>query len=103
VSGSVVKCDGCDARGHRKAGSAAPDFWFYLESTNCTPGRSEGEVYIVYACSEECRDGMWKRTGRNTIDEEGSKRMRAALLDRPCPRGMFCVHTPQCPGTANTE
>lgn len=80
MSGSIVKCDGCGAHGRRKASNAAPDFWFYLESTDNTPGRRKGEIYVVYACSEACRDGMWKQTGRGQIDEEGSQRMRAKLL-----------------------
>lgn len=79
-AGSAVKCDACGALGHRHAGCAAPDFWFYIESTNNTPGKRSGEIYVVYACTEGCRDGIWKRTGRGEIDEGGSQRMRAKLL-----------------------
>ena len=74
----IVKCDGCNAHGRRVSGACAPDFWFYLESTDNTPGKRRGMVYIIYACSDGCRDALWKRgPGRGQIDEAGSKRMRA--------------------------
>jgi len=77
VSGSVVRCDGCGEPGHRRAEHCAPDFWFFIESEDRTPGWPGG-VYIVYACSESCRDKLWHRgSGPGVIDEEGSQRERA--------------------------
>ncbi len=67
---AVVQCDGCGAHGRRRAEHPSPDFWFYLESINRTPGE-EDHVYIVWACSEACRDAMWKRgPGPRVIDEQ---------------------------------
>lgn len=78
--GSIVQCDACRERGRRRAGCACPDFWFFIESTNRTPGVPDGSVYIVYACSEACRDGLWRGgPGPGIIDEDGSMRERARI------------------------
>lgn len=82
MSGSIVRCDGCGQHGRRAADAAAPDFWFYLESIDRTFG--EDGVYVVWACSEGCRDGLWKRgPGRGQIDDQGTARARVrAARDR---------------------
>ena len=76
-SDAIVQCDGCGAHGRRDVDAIAPDFWFYIESTDRTFGK--GGVYIVWACSEVCRDAMWKRgPGRGQIDSVGTARRRAS-------------------------
>lgn len=57
---AIVQCDGCGAMARRRAGDACPDHWFYLESEDRTPG-GPPSVYIVWACSESCRDKLWRR------------------------------------------
>lgn len=73
---TIVKCDCCGAHGRRAESCAAPDFWFYIESVDRTFHGKDG-IYIVWACSEACRDGMWKRgPGRGSIDDAGTFRRR---------------------------
>lgn len=74
----VVRCDGCNALARRRRGYEAPDFWFWLESKVDRPWRKDSRtIHIVYACSEACRDGLWKQgKGPGRIDEEGTARMR---------------------------
>jgi hypothetical protein len=38
-------------------GTIAPSGWFYLEASD---DEDPEDVIIVYACSVECRDGLWK-------------------------------------------
>lgn len=77
MSDAIVKCDGCGAHGRRAEGCAAPDFWFYLESVDRTEGRPRDSIFVVWACSESCRDALWKRgPGRGVVDERGSHRLR---------------------------
>jgi len=77
VNDGIVQCDHCDTKGVRRPTDIAPDFWFYLESTDRTD-RKRLQTYVVYACSETCRDALWRpsRDGRGKIDEEGSQRQR---------------------------
>ncbi len=78
---AIVKCDGCAALGRRAKDAIAPDFWFYIESEDRTFGK--GGVYVVWACSEACRDGLWKRgPGRGQIDDAGTRRARERGLTR---------------------
>ena len=78
-SPAPVICDGCGEPGRRPLGHAAPHFWFFIESQDQTPGRG-GSTYIVWACSEECRDKLWQRgPGPSSIDEDSSERMRRRL------------------------
>ena len=67
---SIVKCDGCGAPGRRRLGCVSPDHWFHIESTERKRGRDTGYVYIVWACSVACRDGMWKCGARPGFVEE---------------------------------
>lgn len=79
VNDGIVKCEGCGALGKRRPGHPCPDFWFYLESINRTKsnGRGGGSVYVLWACSQPCRDGLWKKgPGPNEIDESASQRDR---------------------------
>lgn len=72
----IVKCDGCNTHGRRRAGYMVPDGWFYIESV--VSHSVKRRVHVVYACSESCRDGMWRRgPGPNCVDERGTMRMRA--------------------------
>lgn len=67
----VAKCDGCSERAKKRAGRPCPDHWFYLESVR----QSDCHVYIVWACSETCRDKLWQRgPGPVNLDEEGGQR-----------------------------
>lgn len=73
---SIVQCDHCGAHGRRSENAAAPDFWFYIESVDRSIG-TRG-VYVVWACSKECRKAMWKRgPGRGVMDDLSTARMRA--------------------------
>lgn len=73
---TIVQCDGCGAHGRRAENAAAPDFWFYVESVDRTFGK--GGIYVVWACSESCRDGMWKRgPGRGVVNDVSTMRQRA--------------------------
>ena len=88
MSGSVVRCDKCGAHGQRRESDVAPDFWFFIESVDRTPGsKRAGRIYVVYACSEPCRDGLWKcaSSGRGGIDEAGSQRYREQLAKDESP------------------
>lgn len=81
---SIVQCDGCGTHGKKRIGDAAPDFWFYLESENRTPRRDgrKTDVYIVWACSESCRDGLWKRgpgPGPGVIDQRDEQKRNELL------------------------
>lgn len=68
---AIVKCEGCGDLGRRRPGHPCPDHWLYLESVDRTPGQKKNIVHIVWACSEECSVGMWKRgPGPNVIDED---------------------------------
>lgn len=69
----IVRCDGCQEPGRRRPGRACPDFWFFIESK---VARTKDQIYVVYACSEACRDKLWRRGPGSPIDEEGSARMR---------------------------
>ncbi len=72
----IVKCDGCGQPGKRRLGYMVPEHWFFIESAVAHSTRSR--VHIVYACSESCRDTMWKRgPGPDVVDERGTDRMRA--------------------------
>lgn len=74
---SIVKCDHCGSLGKRAEGCAAPDFWFYLESEDRTEGRPRDAIFVVWACSEACRDGLWKRgPGRGVVDDARKFRIR---------------------------
>jgi len=80
----IVQCDGCGAYAHRRADRPCPDHWFYLESVDRTPPRSKQRVYIVWACSEACRDALWKRgpgpgVGAGSIDESGTAKWRERM------------------------
>lgn len=76
----VVRCDGCGAHGRRRRDHPSPDFWFYIESVDRTNPRKHG-VYIIWACSELCRDNLWKRgPGPANINENGTDKMRAKLI-----------------------
>jgi hypothetical protein len=67
---AIVYCDHCCQPGRRPPGHMAPHAWFYLESTNRTPGE-EKSTYVVWACSDECAREIWKRgPGPRVIDEE---------------------------------
>ena len=81
---TIVKCDGCGAHGRRAENAIAPDFWFYIESVDRTFGKDG--IYVVWACSEACRDGMWKRgPGRGQIDDAGTFRKRSAIARKTTP------------------
>jgi len=76
MSDSVVKCDGCGAFGRRTEDAAAPDFWFFIAADDRTKGAPH-MIFVIWACSTECRDAMWKPgPARNFIDERGTFRMR---------------------------
>lgn len=81
MSDAIAICDNCGAHGGRAENAAAPDFWFYIESTDRTPG-SRG-LYVVWACSEECRASLWKLgPGRGLIDEVATQRARRSFSDQ---------------------
>jgi hypothetical protein len=85
MSETIVQCDECGTHGRRAADAAAPDFWFYIESVDQTFG--PGGIYIVWACSEACRDRMWKRgPGRGVVDDDSSFRMRKKRARTMAPR-----------------
>jgi hypothetical protein len=72
----IVKCDGCGQPGKRRLGYMTPEHWYYIESI--VQHSAKKRSHIVYACSDECRDGMWKRgPGPDVVDERGTDRMRA--------------------------
>lgn len=82
----IVHCDGCGQPARRRSDCPSPDHWFYLESVDRSSGnpQSKYRVYIVWACSEECRDGIWKKgpgpsAGAGSIDEEGTARWRKRM------------------------
>lgn len=76
----IAKCDGCGAAARRRPEYPCPDFWFYLESKRQS---DPNQMYVVWACSEECRDKLWKQgPGTPWIDEDGSKRLHARKLKR---------------------
>ena len=67
----IAKCDNCEERARKRDDHPCPDHWFYLESVR----QSDRSVYIVWACSETCRDALWKRgPGPANIDEDASRR-----------------------------
>ncbi len=70
----IVKCDGCGQPGKRRAGVAVPDHWFFIESI---VAHKKNTCHIVYACSESCRDGLWRQGVGPRVDETGTDRMRA--------------------------
>ncbi len=71
----IVKCDCCGQPGKRRLGCMVPEHWFYIESK--IAHSTKQRVHVVYACSEECRDGSWKRgPGPGVVDESGTDRMR---------------------------
>lgn len=67
-----VKCDGCGVGGRRRMRAVAPAGWFYLEIQEDDED-TEDDAMIAYACSEECRDTMWKR-GPGRLDLSPPKR-----------------------------
>lgn len=76
VNDGIVKCDGCGVLAKRRPGHPCPDFWFYIESINRT--FSKKTVYVVWACSETCKEMMWNRgPGPKNIDEAASAADRA--------------------------
>lgn len=66
----IAKCDNCDERARKPHGFACPIGWLYLESER----QSDKSVYIVWACSEACRDNLWKKGPgpSQEIDEDAS-------------------------------
>lgn len=73
---NIVKCDGCNAYGRRREGYMVPEHWFYIESVVAHSTRRR--VHVVYACSNLCRDSLWKQgPGPKVVDEGGTMRMRA--------------------------
>lgn len=87
---TIVQCDGCKAHGTKRPGDAAPDFWFYMVTENVTPRRDgrKTDIYIVWACTEACRDGLWKRgPGPGVIDERDERKRNeiAAEVARSAP------------------
>lgn len=55
-----VRCDGCNKSGRRRRRFLAPKDWLYLEVT-IDDEDEPGDSLVVYACSEECATGMWKK------------------------------------------
>ncbi len=73
---TIVQCDGCGAHGRRAETAAAPDFWFYIAATDRTFSKSGG-LFIIWACSEACRDSMWRKgPALGAIDDVGTFRIR---------------------------
>jgi hypothetical protein len=52
-----VKCECCGKSGRRPRMHPAPENWFFIESTI----EDENDTLFVYACSEECKAGVWKK------------------------------------------
>lgn len=81
---SIVQCDGCGAHAQRAEDAAAPDFWYYLESVDHTFGK--GGIYIVWACSIKCREGLWRKgPGHGQVDDRrtADKKRRDAAKKKP--------------------
>lgn len=71
----IVRCDGCNEPGKRRRGYMVPEHWHYIESKVAHSTR--GQVHIVFACSDACRDSLWRRgPGPGDCDERGTERMR---------------------------
>lgn len=70
----IVRCDGCNQPGKRRLGYMVPERWFFIESK---VQHRKNYVHVVYACSESCRDAMWRTgPGPGVVDERGTDRMR---------------------------
>lgn len=69
MSDPIAKCDGCGALARRRPGFPCPDHWFFIESV----AGSSGDVYVVWACSDVCREKVWKRgpSGGVRVEERG--------------------------------
>lgn len=67
---SIEACDGrdCEAVGLRPAGHCAPPGWLYLEFCD----EPTGTAMIVFACSESCALGLWRKDGRMASDDDGA-------------------------------
>lgn len=78
----IVQCDGCGELAKRRVNRPCPDRWFFIPSVDRTQPKSSQRIYIVWACSERCRDGLWQKgPGDELIDETGTKDFREREAD----------------------
>lgn len=78
---SDVRCDCCSIFGLRKRGRIAPKGWSYIAGV--LDGDREDpnpeDVVYVYACSERCKDDIWKEGPGKLITSQKDKDFVAGL------------------------
>lgn len=64
-----VTCEHCGRPGRRRLGHVAPEDWYFGMFTLAPDGDHDpGDVLIVLACSEACREGLWTKMAGHKWD-----------------------------------
>ena len=62
-----VTCEQCGQRGKRLIGRVAPEGWHFASFTMGEAGDHDpGDMLIVFACSDACRDAIWTKMNGHT-------------------------------------
>jgi hypothetical protein len=56
-----VTCERCGLLGWRHRGHVAPEGWYFGSFTLEGDNHDPGDLLIVSACSEACRDALWTK------------------------------------------
>ncbi len=64
-----VECEHCGLAGKRRNAHIAPEGWYFGAFTLGPDGdHSPGDLLIVHACSESCRDALWTKMAGHRWD-----------------------------------
>lgn len=64
-----VTCERCHLPGRRLRGHVAPEGWYFASVTlNPEGDHDPGDLLIVHACSEACRDALWTKMAGHRWD-----------------------------------
>jgi hypothetical protein len=63
-----VTCDHCGLLGWRRRGHVAPEGWYFASFALTGEDHDPGDLLIVSACSEVCRDALWTKMAGHRWD-----------------------------------